>query len=117
VSESYFRCRTDEELREILNPGVHQYLLAFSEGWPKLLWRLITQGVLLDSKNMMRLEEAATFGHTTFLEAYQRCGRILNITVTTHGRHGKPFTLNYLTSPDVLIYSAGKVNAFLLTFP
>eukprot|EP00475_Leptophrys_vorax_P038775 TRINITY_DN6909_c0_g1_i2.p1 TRINITY_DN6909_c0_g1~~TRINITY_DN6909_c0_g1_i2.p1 ORF type:complete len:271 (-),score=64.55 TRINITY_DN6909_c0_g1_i2:32-844(-) len=74
---------------------------------------MLTEGVLLSQQVMMRLTEVATLGHTTFLEAHQRCGRVLNITVTSHGRHGKPITLNYITAPNVLIHSAVVASATL----
>jgi TAG lipase/lysophosphatidylethanolamine acyltransferase len=42
----------------------------------------------------------------TFEEAYNRTKRVLNITVATTGRGGVPNLLNYLTAPNVLIWSA-----------
>lgn len=54
------------------------------------------------------LEECvrANVGDLTFEEAYNRTKRILNITVATTGRGGVPNLLNYLTAPNVLIWSA-----------
>ncbi|KAM7224493.1 protein of unknown function (DUF3336) domain containing protein [Rhypophila decipiens] len=45
-------------------------------------------------------------GDLTFEEAYQRSKRILNITVATAGQGGVPTLLNYLTAPNVLIWTA-----------
>ena len=45
-------------------------------------------------------------GDVTFQEQYNRTGRILNITVNSRRRHGCPRLLNYLTSPNVVIWSA-----------
>lgn len=48
-------------------------------------------------------------GETTFLEAFQRTGRVLNITCSTvAGDSGEqvPLLLNYQTHPHVLIASA-----------
>jgi predicted acylesterase/phospholipase RssA len=42
----------------------------------------------------------------TFKEAYMRTGRILNISVTPADRHSPTKLLNYLTSPDTVIWSA-----------
>lgn len=39
----------------------------------------------------------------TFLEAYERTGRILNIAVSPTRMYQKPRLLNYLTAPEVLI--------------
>ncbi|KAK3113631.1 triacylglycerol lipase [Teratosphaeriaceae sp. CCFEE 6253] len=53
------------------------------------------------------LEECvrANVGDLTFEEAYKHTKRVLNITVTTAGG-GVPSLLNYLTAPNVLIWSA-----------
>jgi len=45
-------------------------------------------------------------GDVTFQEAYDITGWILNITVTGHGNHDNYRLLNYLTAPNVLIWSA-----------
>ncbi|KAM7207644.1 putative triacylglycerol lipase [Naviculisporaceae sp. PSN 640] len=45
-------------------------------------------------------------GDLTFEEAYQRSKRILNITVATAGQGGVPTLLNYLTAPNVLVWTA-----------
>jgi TAG lipase/lysophosphatidylethanolamine acyltransferase len=42
----------------------------------------------------------------TFEEAYLKTKRVLNITVSTTGGGGVPDLLNYLTAPNVLIWSA-----------
>ena len=45
-------------------------------------------------------------GDITFLQAYALTGRVLNISVSTLGSADPPRLLNYLTAPDVLIWSA-----------
>lgn len=69
------------------------------------LHRLRTKGVLQD---ISKLESflRGLIGDFTFKEAYDRTGRILNITVSSLLGFGTPRLLNYLTSPDVLIWSA-----------
>ena len=42
----------------------------------------------------------------TFAEAYEKTGRIINISVTNADRYNDPKLLNYLTTPHVLIWSA-----------
>lgn len=42
----------------------------------------------------------------TFKEAYLRTGRVLNISVTPADRHSPTKLLNYLTTPDTVIWSA-----------
>ncbi|KAL2802803.1 hypothetical protein BJX63DRAFT_98242 [Aspergillus granulosus] len=67
--------------------------------------RYLTKGYFLDAEV---LEECvrANLADLTFEEAYARSKRILNITVATSGRSGTPNLLNYLTAPNVLIWSA-----------
>ncbi|KAK8196785.1 triacylglycerol lipase [Zalaria obscura] len=66
--------------------------------------RWFREGSILDAKV---LEECvkANGGELTFAEAYQRTRRVLNITVSPTGG-GVPTLLNYLTAPNVLIWSA-----------
>lgn len=52
-------------------------------------------------------------GNFTFQEAFDRTGRILNITVTPTNRSDPPRLLNYLTSPHVLCWSAVVASAAL----
>lgn len=50
----------------------------------------------------------------TFLEAFDRTGRIINITVSsTPGSTRYPMLLNYLTAPHVLIWSASLASCAL----
>ena len=70
------------------------------------LLRLWRQGVLMDIRLM---EECMrdNIGDITFLEAYHKTGRILNITLRASGiGHGVPLLLNYLNAPNVVIWSA-----------
>lgn len=116
----------DEDELEALfvDPGPgHSYdLSAFAlhsgtwSGWRRKIWRLIRHGHLFD----ISVVEAATrsnFGDFTFGEAHMHSGgRILNIIVQlpTRGLHPgqprgdstTPYLLNYLTAPDVLVWSA-----------
>jgi len=67
--------------------------------------RFMREGYFLD---VTVLEDCvkANVGDLTFEEAYNRTKRVLNITVATTGRGGVPNLLNYLTAPNVLIWSA-----------
>ncbi|KAL7629565.1 triacylglycerol lipase [Parahypoxylon ruwenzoriense] len=65
-------------------------------------WR---EGYFLDVKV---LEECVkdNVGDLTFEEAYNRSKRVLNITVATAEQDGIPALLNYITAPNVLIWTA-----------
>ena len=45
-------------------------------------------------------------GDITFQEAYNRTRKILNITVSSASLYELPRLLNYITAPNVLIWSA-----------
>jgi TAG lipase/lysophosphatidylethanolamine acyltransferase len=66
-------------------------------------YRFIRYGCLLDVRVV---EESArrSIGDITFKEAYLRSGRILNIIVP--GESTNSLLLNYLTAPDVVVWSA-----------
>ncbi|KAL8805269.1 MAG: hypothetical protein Q9182_002037 [Xanthomendoza sp. 2 TL-2023] len=69
------------------------------------LTRFVRKGHFLDI-NILEECVRANVGDLTFEEAYSRTKRVLNITVATSGRGGVPNLLNYLTAPNVLIWSA-----------
>jgi len=52
-------------------------------------------------------------GDVTFREAFQKTKRILNITVAPASGFDIPRLLNYLTAPDVLIWSAASASCAL----
>lgn len=69
------------------------------------IFRYIMRGTLFDVevlKNFLR----ENIGDITFQEAYDKTGWILNITVTGYKQHDNHRLLNYLTAPNVLIWSA-----------
>ncbi|KAI4162045.1 MAG: hypothetical protein LQ342_004357 [Letrouitia transgressa] len=78
--------------------GGHQTIL-------RRLARFVREGHFLDV-NVLEECVRANVGDMTFEEAYARTKRVLNITVGTSGRGGVPNLLNYLTAPNVLIWSA-----------
>lgn len=49
-------------------------------------------------------------GDKTFLEIYEENKWNLNITVTDGGRHSESKLLNYLTTPNIVIYSAVRAS-------
>ena len=69
------------------------------------LTRFLHSGYFLDV-NVLEECVRANVGDLTFEEAYARTKRVLNITIATSSRNGMPNLLNYLTAPNVLIWSA-----------
>ncbi|PTB67246.1 hypothetical protein BBK36DRAFT_1116815 [Trichoderma citrinoviride] len=102
---------TEDELPAVLR-GDGIDLSAFaSRGsrWETLIRRIrrfTREGYFLD---VTVLEDCvrANVGDLTFEEAYNRSKRVLNITVATDGQGaGVPSLLNYITAPNVLIWTA-----------
>ncbi|KAG2229866.1 acyl transferase/acyl hydrolase/lysophospholipase [Thamnidium elegans] len=103
--------RTDEELNEILNPELAKRINICQGTWASKVARYFTTGAIFDSQEWCR--EAMWFckGSLTFKEAYERTGRIFNVSVIPYDPHSPPKLLNYLTAPDCVIWSAVLASA------
>jgi len=94
----------DDIERDFKNGGPFQYKDKKNSIFFKIL-KYITSGVLYDVEVLSEcLREE--IGDVTFQEAFDRTGWILNITVTGYKEHANHRLLNYLTAPNVLIWSA-----------
>lgn len=69
------------------------------------LRRLLTEGSWSDIGHLGRVMRGM-MGDITFQEAYNRTRRILNICVSTSSVYELPRLLNYVTAPNVMIWSA-----------
>ncbi|AMD21042.1 HEL239Wp [Eremothecium sinecaudum] len=69
------------------------------------LSRFLKNGTWFSNKNLIDTM-MGFLGDLTFREAYNRTGKILSITVSPESLHEQPRLLNYLTAPNVLIWSA-----------
>lgn len=99
---------TDEEFEKLLNPSnlnLDIFERPNENGLLHKLNRLLKNGVLFDVEVLTnRMKDF--FGDITFQEAYNRTRRILNITVSSSTVYEMPRLLNFLTSPNVYIWSA-----------
>lgn len=107
---------TEDELLDFLK-GSSIDLTAFTKKveassqstWYQTLFRrirrFIKDGYFLDV-DVLEQVVRANVEDLTFEEAYLKTKRVLNITVSTTGGGGVPDLLNYLTAPNVLIWSA-----------
>ncbi|EPR61927.1 phospholipase, patatin family protein [Toxoplasma gondii GT1] len=108
VVAAWLCTRTDEEL---LGQGTVEYLVehwkALSpNSWLFRLWNVLTKGYMCDI-DVWKASSKKLFGDLTFLEAYQRTGRVLNISMTRADREESGVqVMNYVTAPNVLIWSA-----------
>jgi TAG lipase / steryl ester hydrolase / phospholipase A2 / LPA acyltransferase len=55
------------------------------------------------------------FEDMTFKEAFNKTGRILNVTVTSKHQNAGQILLNHLTVPDVTLWSAGNSLIFIIS--
>jgi len=102
--------RTDEEMPDLLANFCHGDLAVFEEegnedGILRKAARFLKFGALFDISHLTRVMKDL-LGDMTFQEAYNRTRRILNICVSSASLYELPRLLNYVTAPNVLIWSA-----------
>ncbi|KAL1860857.1 hypothetical protein Plec18170_001371 [Paecilomyces lecythidis] len=98
--------RTDEELKQLLVPALAHRIRACHEGfttWVRRWWRT---GARFDTLDWARQCSWFCRGSTTFREAYERTGRILNVSCVPSDPHSPAILANHITSPDCVIWSA-----------
>lgn len=110
--------RTDDELLYTLQPEVLlPHLNCFDAPWTERIQRYIKYQAMFDQKvwldKLQWFAGADDRGNVglTFKEAYEKTGRILNITATNARKHSPPLCLNYLSTPNVTIASAVLASA------
>ncbi|KAF1841681.1 triacylglycerol lipase [Cucurbitaria berberidis CBS 394.84] len=102
--------KTDEEIPDVLHEFCYGDLNVFdnpseSDTVIHKAVRMLKSGVLFDISHLMRVMRGL-LGDITFQEAYNRTRRILNIPVSTSSLYELPRLLNYITAPNVMIWSA-----------
>ncbi|PGH19127.1 hypothetical protein AJ80_04205 [Polytolypa hystricis UAMH7299] len=82
-------------------------------GWLRTLRRRLQRYIRENYLQDLKVMEECVRGYVgdmTFEEAYAKTNRVLNITLAISGRAGIPALLNYLTAPNVLIWSAAMAS-------
>lgn len=103
--------RTDDELRQLLVPALAYRIRACADSfttWSRRWWRT---GARFDSIDWARQCSWFCRGSMTFREAYERTGRILNVSCVPSDPHSPTILTNYRTSPDCVIWSAVLASA------
>ncbi|KAL6250744.1 Lipase 5 [Rhinocladiella similis] len=102
---------TDERMLEVLEHFPNSNLACFDPpGTTSVAWLLqrvrtyARTGAFFDMSNLERVMKS-WLGDITFREAHYKTGRILNICVSS-ASSAEPRLLNYVTAPDVLLWSA-----------
>ncbi|OKL56427.1 hypothetical protein UA08_08097 [Talaromyces atroroseus] len=114
IVASIFCAHTDDQIPVVLESFPYGDLDVFEpEGNPlpplQKMARLLKYGSVYDSCNLERVMRN-WLGDTTFQEAYNRTRKILNICISSAGLYELPRLLNYITAPNVLIWSAITVS-------
>ena len=100
--------RKDEEIPELIEQFPYGDLGVFegeNDGLSDNIRRLLTEGSWADISNLTRVMRSL-LGDLTFQEAYNRTRRICNICVSSASIYELPRLLNYVTAPNVMIWSA-----------
>ena len=103
--------RTDDELKKLLVPALAYRITACHDlpsVWIPRWWRT---GARFESVDWAKRCAWHCRGSLTFLEAYQRTGRILNVSCVPSDPHSPTILANYLTAPDCVIWSAVLASA------
>lgn len=99
----------DDELERMLTDGDINMNAFDSDSKQNIvlrtLSRLLKTGVLFDTNVLIDCIKGLA-GNYTFQEAYNKTRRILNIPVSSSTVYEMPSLLNYVTAPNVLIWSA-----------
>ncbi|SAL96813.1 hypothetical protein [Absidia glauca] len=109
IMASLICTKTVDEIPQMFDPSSVKLDVFERDGSPDTpfmrIKRLLTDGQLYDVEILTEAMRA-NLGDITFQEAFNRTRWILNITVSSSTVYDMPRLLNYLTSPDVLIWSA-----------
>ncbi len=119
--------RTNDELKKLLVPALAGRINACSEPFTVWAARWWKTGARFDSLDWAKRCSWFTRGSMTFREAYERTGRILNVSCVPADPHSPTLVrllnyirlwlmylsilTNYLTSPDCVIWSAVLASA------
>lgn len=110
IVAAVFCTATPDEVPEIIRNFPYGDLAVFEEEGKEEsvldhVKRLLTEGSWSDIKHLTRVMRNM-LGDITFQEAYNRTRKICNISVSTESLYELPRLLNYITAPNVMIWSA-----------
>ena len=113
IIASFVATRKDEELPDLFElRGINFDAFDSKGSGKRKFWRLLHEGVIMDIDKLEKMIRE-NVGDYTFKEAYDRTKRILNITVASTTPYETPCLLNYLTAPNMLIWSAAAASCAL----
>lgn len=108
---AFVATRTDEELDKLLVPALAYRIRACGDSLPTWAARWWKTGARFDTLEWARQCSWFCGGSTTFKEAKERTGRILNVSCVPSDPHSPTMLSNYLTAPHCVIWSAVLASA------
>ncbi|KAF2155948.1 patatin-domain-containing protein [Myriangium duriaei CBS 260.36] len=103
--------RTNDELKKLLVPALAARINACHESFKVWFKRWYATGARFDSVDWAKRCAWFCHGSLTFAEAYERTGRILNVSCVPSDPHSPTILANYLTAPDCVVWSAVLASA------
>ncbi|KAI9702692.1 MAG: hypothetical protein M1820_006076 [Bogoriella megaspora] len=103
--------RTNEELKKLLVPALAGRITACRDDFKTWFARYRRTGARFDAVDWAKRCAWFCRGSLTFAEAYERTGRILNVSCVPSDPHSPTILANYLTCPDCVIWSAVLASA------
>ena len=100
--------RTDAELDDLFATGVPDIETA-GIAWLPLAEAWRTRTLLRPERMLETIKKNC--GHYTFTDAFERSGRVLNISLMPTRTRQKPRVLSHLTAPDVWVWSAALASS------
>lgn len=118
IASAVVGTHNDAELRDMFEHLEDLEIEFFSNSTLRqFLAHLLVKGHLHDESHLQN-KLKKLIGNHTFLEAYEKTGRVVNVVVCAADANEPPRVLNYLTSPHVIIWSAvAASSAFPGLFP
>ena len=108
--------RTNEELLHLFHPQIADVITPIlPEPLSVRISKIMNHGALFDWREWIEITKICTKGDTTFAEAFNMSGRIVNISVTSMHRFSGSTVLNYINSPNVVLWSAILASAAIPT--
>lgn len=103
--------RSDDELKKLLVPALAHRMKVSQDKFTTWALRWYRTGARFDSIEWARECSWYTRGSLTFREAFERTGRILNVSCVPSDPHSPTILNNHITSPDCVIWSAVLASA------
>lgn len=98
--------RTNEELKQLINPQLADKITACEESISVWFPRWRKTGARFSSVDWARKCSWFTLGGLTFQEAFQRTGKYLNVSTVPADPHSPVILCNNITSPNCVIWSS-----------